>query len=224
MISNDKALRLAGRLVRVLDRNADSHSAMNFIKDRARERALNVIKAMDVYTKALKIRTKERNEGLSALSTLTDTLRAYIPMASVTYPHLNVNLKNLTGVTPDDTLQMTDAILDHFQTEPDFESNSTAVEFVNAVSGVWEKAMKEWSEYESADFELQTAAENLRNAKALFHEDLGVVRRTLAAIIGRSHTDVRKLTLSSSYTRDPEDPEDPEDPKTPDTPDTPANP
>ncbi|MBN2723386.1 MAG: hypothetical protein JXR95_04880, partial [Deltaproteobacteria bacterium] len=161
MISNEKSVRLATRLLRVIERNPNTHPALNVIKDGIAERAGSFIKASEKWNTAMKLRVKERNEGLNAMNEFTATLRSYIPMIANSYPFLNISITNLIGTTPDDTLNFTDAIMEQIQAQPDFSTNTIANEFINNISPVWQNAMKEWAEYENSDSELRTASENM---------------------------------------------------------------
>ncbi|MBU1221458.1 hypothetical protein KKF34_02815 [Myxococcota bacterium] len=210
MLSTDKSVRLANRLLRVIERHSNAHPAMSISRERTLERTNKFINDAQNYMITYKERSKERKEGLGAVSDLEDALRSFVPMISNIYPHLKINLTNLTGTTPDDTLTFTDIMMEEVQMQPDFETNTMAKDIMNNVSTAWQTAMKEWTEYENADSNFKAASEALNTSKALFHGELTMMRRTLAAVIGRTHPDVRKLTVQSSTTKDIDDP--PENP------------
>ncbi|MBU1220411.1 hypothetical protein KKF34_03565 [Myxococcota bacterium] len=212
MVGTDKNLRLAGRLLRVIERHANAHPSLGWIKESAEKNARDFINAAAVYSTSSIARLKERKEGLIALDELKVLLKGYIPMISSFYPLAEINITNITGNTPDDTLRFTERVLEVIQSQSNAADNQLVTEFITRVSASWEKALKEWTEYENADEELRNASKNLQSAKALFNTDLGIIRRTLAAVLGRTHADVRKLMISSSYTPDPEDPQTPPEP------------
>ncbi|MBU1220795.1 hypothetical protein KKF34_10100 [Myxococcota bacterium] len=208
MIGTDKSKRLATRLLRIIERNKDSHPVIKTIHERTTNRALSFLEAAERWTIARSLMRKEKKEGLLALKELKKTARCFVPVLSDLYPHLKINMSIVNKNTVDDIFTEIVQLIYNIESETGYGECATSKESIRVLKSCLDAAIEEWKEFENLQAEVAESSAALNAERKVFNNELRIIRRTLASAIGRTHPDVRRLTLKSSTSKDTEDPDD----------------
>lgn len=206
-----KLRRLAPRALRVLERRSPDDASVKSFETTLGPIARDYIASYDGVKRFNVTWQKELSEGHGAVSSLIQTIRAWLPRLSQDVPHFDRTTFADTRV-PDDVMEdaerLQETVEEHqslAQTSEQVASLPYAADLLGQLQPVYSTAAKEWHEAELAATQYQQALAKTRALAGQLHQELTAFRQTLASVVGRSDTDYQKLRVQRASTADPED-------------------
>jgi hypothetical protein len=197
-----KARRIGARVEGVANRHAD-HPAIRAYQATIVPKAKAFILAYDAAAKFSPMRTREFQEGRTAVAQLLAKVRGWAPVVAGAWPGLHEAEFGDNPNIADDVIADASRLLDLVHDAGD--AMPFAADLVADLEPALAAAEKEWGEAVAADVTYQALLEAQRDALAVFDSDLQRYRRTLAGVLGRSHKDYQKLRAERAHLPDEDD-------------------
>jgi hypothetical protein len=208
MLEHNELHQLAIRAVKFADGYSGSDESLLKMKEMI---TLSANELICVYDKAKYFEReahKKLNSGENSINNFKSVISDLAPFIKTHLPDFNETAE--MSSVPDDVFESISTIIDELidlEQKPEEVSKSLIPDLELALK----KAEEEWRQTESSQMAVQLSQKLLRVKAESFYHNLKLYRRTLANIIGREHSDYRKLRDSSVYKKIEVDPSEIED-------------
>jgi len=147
----------------------------------------------------------EMAEGKSAISELSKTIRAWLPVLARDIPSFDSSDFNANPAIPDDVLNEAERLCEIIETVT--ARDTTAIPYAAALLSALDTEVptRGWAEAEAADSTYQKMMAEVRSTADAFDSELQLYRRTLLAVLGRSDRDYQKLRATKAAAADADD-------------------